>query len=313
MLLDFNLASDSANSQKATLFVGGTLPYMAPEHLLAIRDNGTVIAPSDIYSLGVIAYELLGGRRPFQDHAGEFDHNVNLLIADRRSLPPLLSSVNSRVSPGLASIVQHCLEFNTNQRYESASELAVDLRRYQQHLPLRHANESSLAERATKWWRRNSRALAQVAAAGLVIALVSLSAVYMIRQRRLSSLEQVAAFNAFQDDSQAALLNLRAPGSENELHAIGRQTAERAIEHLDLLHDGTLNTSGLANLTQEQQAAARRRGADLFYALASLSVPQAPMVRQPTQGHKPRPCNTTTPQSALCRIKPTRGLFCVNV
>src|SRR3954454_9061000 len=70
MLLDFNLSSDSSSHQKATLLVGGTLPYMAPEHLHATRDGAPVLAVSDIYSLGVIAFELLTGRRPFEDRPG---------------------------------------------------------------------------------------------------------------------------------------------------------------------------------------------------------------------------------------------------
>ena len=131
MLLDFNLSSDSESYQKATLLVGGTLPYMAPEHLLATLNGGPVLAASDVYSLGVIAFELLTGRRPFRDHAGEFDQTVDTLVADRQSRAPSVRSLNPHVSAGLSSIVARCLAPELQNRYVSAAQLAEDLRRYQ--------------------------------------------------------------------------------------------------------------------------------------------------------------------------------------
>src|SRR5262249_19297798 len=64
MLLDFNLSEDVQSRSGATAaFIGGTLPYMAPEHLRAFQHrNVTVDGRSDVYSLGVILYELLTGR-----------------------------------------------------------------------------------------------------------------------------------------------------------------------------------------------------------------------------------------------------------
>jgi serine/threonine protein kinase/tetratricopeptide (TPR) repeat protein len=273
MLLDFNLSRDSAASQKNTLFVGGTLPYMSPEHLRAIRDNGLVTAQSDVYSLGVLAYEMLTGLRPFADQLGEFDDTVDVLIADRRRTPTSVCELNPQVSAGLASIVQHCLEFEPSTRYQSADQLADDLRRYQLDRPLRYASEPSIKERATKWVRRNSHAVRRIAAAALVAALVAVTAMYSIRHYRLASLEQEAAFNDFRTDGQLALLNLRAPGSERELHSLGRATAERAFEHLHLLRNGVIDTAALAHVQADHQQAARRQTVELLHALASLSVP----------------------------------------
>ena len=65
MLLDFNLSEDSEVRPGAAAAVGGTLPYMAPEHLEALRGGASPDARSDLYSLGVILYELLTVRRPF--------------------------------------------------------------------------------------------------------------------------------------------------------------------------------------------------------------------------------------------------------
>src|SRR2546425_424936 len=68
MLLDFNLADDTKKPDSAArAHVGGTLPYMAPEHLDALEGGmEPVDARCDIFSLGVILFELLAGRRPYQ-------------------------------------------------------------------------------------------------------------------------------------------------------------------------------------------------------------------------------------------------------
>jgi serine/threonine protein kinase/Flp pilus assembly protein TadD len=277
MLLDFNLSTDSAlRYRKATLLVGGTLPYMAPEHLVATLNGDPVIAASDVFSLGVIAFELLTGRRPYPDNPGDFDRTVDLLVSDRSRPVRSARSLNPRVSPGLSAIVAHCLEPKLTSRYTSSAELAEDLRRYQQDLPLRFAADRSIRERGGKWLRRNARGIRWAAAASLVSLVVALSAMYMMRQNRLSKLEASEAFVQFQDDAQTALLNLHAPGTEPELHTIGQAAAKRAIERLDLLHANVDGQNSISRLTPTQRSAAQRQGVELLFALAEPSVNGVP-------------------------------------
>ena len=99
--------------------VVGTVPYMSPEQL----QGGPVDTRSDIFSFGVLLYEVLTGQRPF---AGESTIGTGAAILT--SDPPPLARFRAD-SPGeLQRIVGKCLEKNQDRRYQSAVDLAVDLR-----------------------------------------------------------------------------------------------------------------------------------------------------------------------------------------
>jgi serine/threonine protein kinase/predicted Zn-dependent protease len=272
MLLDFNLATDSSSYQKETLLVGGTVPYMAPEHIDAINSGAPVHAASDTYSLGVIAFELLAGRRPFPDHVGDFEQTAHTLVSDRSKTVPWVSDFNSRVSAGLSSIVAHCLEPSLDRRYANAGQLAEDLRRYQHNLPLRYAPDRSLRERSVKWCRRNARGLRWSVAAVLLILLAALSAMYVSRQNRLADLEASTTFNDFQNEAHTAFLNLHAPGTEPALHSLGEASAKRALATFGLLDASGAASSLLSRLTPAQQGDVKAQGGELLYALASQTA-----------------------------------------
>jgi serine/threonine protein kinase/tetratricopeptide (TPR) repeat protein len=162
MLLDFNIASDVKVAAAAAM-IGGTLPYMAPEHLAALKGGqDPVDARSDVYSLGIVLFELLTGRFPFQarrldDRPGAMQELLARMVEERVSRPPCPREHNGAVSPAAASIVRHCLEPNPRRRYPSAKALHEDIERHLRHEPLRHAPEPSLRERFRKWVRRNPR------------------------------------------------------------------------------------------------------------------------------------------------------------
>lgn len=275
MLLDFNLSSDtSSHHRKTTLLVGGTLPYMAPEHLLATLDGSAVAEASDVFSLGVIAFELLTGRRPFADHPGDFDQTVDQLVADRQQLAPSVRSLNPQVSAGLSSIVAKCLAPEHRDRYANAAQLADDLRCYQRDLPLRHAPEPSLRERGSKWLRRNARGVRWAIAASLVGLAASASAMFLAHQHRLATLETTAAFNDFERDAQVALASLYAPGGEPELRSLGGEAARRALAGLAILPGGPRANNRLAQLSTEQRTSAERQAIDMLYALATQAALQ---------------------------------------
>jgi serine/threonine protein kinase len=192
VLLDFNLAADTkARFGAAFAHIGGTLPYMAPEHLRAFRaSEGASDARSDIYSLGVVFYELLTSAHPFPVRSGPVDAILPEMIADRLNAPPDVRTANPAVSASVASILRHCLQPDPSRRYQSARELQEDLQRQLDDLPLRHIPEPSVRERIGKWARRHPR-LTSSTTVGLVAFMLLLSVVtaFFTRNRHYQRLE----------------------------------------------------------------------------------------------------------------------------
>ncbi|MCI0412175.1 protein kinase [bacterium] len=130
-ILDFGLArmeqpqSGSTATQLSTKgvttpgIVMGTVPYMSPEQVL----GKPVDSRSDLFSFGVILYQMLTRRLPF---SGDAPPQLMDSILHKQPVP--VSRFNYEVPPELERIVRKCLEKNVEDRYQSAKELLIDLR-----------------------------------------------------------------------------------------------------------------------------------------------------------------------------------------
>jgi len=165
-LCDFGLAKSNvtaAITQTRTGDVLGTPAYMAPEQ--ARGDSHRVDPRSDIYSLGVILYQLLTGELPFR---GSFER---ILIQVLRDEPPRPSALNPKVPADLATICLKCLQKEPEARYSTARELADDLQRYVEGRPVA-ARPLGWLRRVARWSRRNPALAASFGSIGLLLAVL---------------------------------------------------------------------------------------------------------------------------------------------
>ncbi|HXB74551.1 MAG TPA: protein kinase [Candidatus Acidoferrales bacterium] len=128
-ILDFGLAKmkadvpeEDGSTRTATVTaagtVMGTVGYMAPEQVRGLVAD----ARADIFSFGVVLYEMLAGRRAFQR-----DTAAETMTAILKEDPPDLLTLDNSLPPALDRLVRHCLENSPEERFQSARDIAFDL------------------------------------------------------------------------------------------------------------------------------------------------------------------------------------------
>lgn len=167
----------------------GTPQYMAPEQ--ANPAPHALSCSVDIYSLGVIFYELLTGRLPFDDR-----DILRMLMEVQTQEAPSPRKIKPAVSVDLATICMKCLNKVPEQRYSSAAALADDLTRFLNHEPI-HARPLSEWQKTVKWVRRHPLVASLVT---LLFCVITIGLIVIgILWRRAESDRQIA-----QTESQEA-------------------------------------------------------------------------------------------------------------
>ena len=205
-ITDFGLArrlDDVALTHSGQIL--GTPRYMSPEQALAAKEP--VDHRTDIYSLGATLYELLT-RRPAFD--GPTPHDVVLQILQREPVAP--RKLDPRVPRDLETIVLKAMAKHPGERYQSAQELADDLRRFAGNEPIR-ARRISLPGRLVRWSKRNPVVAGLLAAVALLLlggaAISSFFAVAASREARRAEQQFHKATKAQKDALDRASENRR--------------------------------------------------------------------------------------------------------
>ncbi len=227
VLLDFHLASDESGQRNEV--IGGTLPYMSPQHMRALNGNGAVATSDDVYSVGVIFYQLLTGRLPFEGSSLDFN-NLEATAKLREELPAPCRTLEPRVPPSLNSIVMKCLAPAPADRYPSAGELLEDLQRYGQHRSLRYAPDRDPWEQLSKWARRHPTLTSSTMLLAISSGCIALLALLLLgsRQRFLASEAERMASDLANRRAWVTSL-LQTPGRELELLTEGLDEGHNLI------------------------------------------------------------------------------------
>jgi WD40 repeat protein len=251
---DFGLARRDEGSVAVTVDgqVLGTPAYMAPEQ--AAGEQSKVDGRSDVYSLGVILYELLTGERPFRGSMRMLLHQV---IHDEPRPPRRL---NDRIPRDLQTICLKAMAKSPARRYQTAGDLAADLRRYLNGEPIQ-ARPVGNAERLWRWCRRNPLVASLTGAvAGLLIAVAVVATVAAARRAQLAEERSALA------DERSARAEKERDLAKHHLEQTQEMLSQsQAAQGVQSLEAG--NTGGLLHLLK-----AREMVRDIPYAQDSRAV-----------------------------------------
>ena len=249
MLLDFNLAGVLQEGQSQSV-LGGTVAYLAPEHLRALgsRDpqlKAQVDRRSDVYSLGMVLFELLTGQGPFTQKScySALAVRLELMAVERNRVQPSVRQKRPDVPWSLESIVRKCLAPDPAQRYQQAAHLAIDLRRFLEDLPLSTAPELSFQERVLKWVRRHpqltsSASVALVAAAllgGTSCLLIGVRSHLAETQRQLEVAQALERKRGFEEWTRRALCLMNTTSDLGDHQQRGRAACLKALSFYRVL------------------------------------------------------------------------------
>jgi tetratricopeptide (TPR) repeat protein len=212
-VLDFGLAKLKGSTPiTQTGTTVGTVAYMSPEQIQAKQ----VDHRADLFSLGVVLFELLTGERPFK---GQYDAALTYAIANED--PPLLSELKPKLPDELSRVVNRLLEKDPEDRYQSAEELGTELKTFissssgeHQETSTTNNNDSRVISGSTKW-------IARIAMA--VIPLLAIIGGFFYFNQETNVSEDF-------DSNRVAVVVFENQTGDSTLNPVGRMAADWLIQ-----------------------------------------------------------------------------------
>jgi serine/threonine protein kinase/Tfp pilus assembly protein PilF len=172
-----------AGLQTQSNLVVGTARYMSPEQMRGQQSD----ARSDIWSLGVVLYEMVAGIPPFSDAT-----TSDCIASIRKTEPAPLSGVLADVPVKLQSIVQKSLRKNRDERYQTTRELLADLRNLKRELDADSSSPQTEANPTVSKIKRHKRGALLTLAAAMLVAAVFAYRFYVVAPAQLPSEKSIA-------------------------------------------------------------------------------------------------------------------------
>jgi serine/threonine protein kinase/WD40 repeat protein len=257
---DFGLAQiDGVSDLTQSQDVLGTLSHIPPE-----RFRGCTDARGDIYSLGLTLYEILTRRKAFQTKT-----RVELVHRILHTSPPSPRSVNGRIPRDLETVVLKAIDREPARRYQTATDMAEDLRRFCADRPVL-ARRLSITELWGRWcWRNPLPAISCAVAVLLLLALSTISTIAYFREDYLLDMAQTALQRAEVAEVAARNELFASHLASAKASRLSRQQGQR-IDSLAAIHKA-VKLLPFMNLSADEQTQHRVELRDL--AITCLALP----------------------------------------